>query len=204
MLRYETITDETLTLLRSIQSLPELKAARLAGGTALALQLGHRQSVDIDIFGKTLPGSDVLLELYRRIGKVEPISLAEKINICWIDGIKVDTVNYPYPWIDAPVCEDSLRLASVKDIAAMKIAAIVNRGTKKDFIDIFYLLELFSLPDILSLYTGKYNDASLFMAVKSLTYYDDAETDPMPLMFRNISWENVKRRVSDCVREMMG
>ena len=75
---------------------------------------------------------------------------------------------------------------------------------KKDFIDIFYLLELFSLPDILSLYTGKYNDASLFMAIKSLTYYDDAETDPMPLMFRNIFWENVKRRVSDCVREMMG
>ena len=60
-------------------------------------------------------------------------------------------MNYPYPWIDAPVCEDSLRLASVKDIAAMKIAAIVNRGTKKDFIDIFYLLELFSLPDILSI-----------------------------------------------------
>lgn len=162
MLHYETITDETLTLLRSIQSLPELKDARLAGGTALALQLGHRQSVDIDIFGRILPGSDVLLELYRRIGKVEPISLSEKINICWIDGIKVDTVNYPYPWIDAPVCGDSLRLASVKD------------------------------------------NASLFMAVKSLTYYDDAETDPMPLMFRNISWENVKRRVSDCVREMMG
>lgn len=78
MLHYETITDETLTLLRSIQSLPELKDARLAGGTALALQLGHRQSVDIDIFGKILPGSDVLLELYRRIGKVEPISLSEK------------------------------------------------------------------------------------------------------------------------------
>lgn len=84
------------------------------------------------------------------------------IHIYIVDGIKVDIVNYKYPWLDDVVLEQGLRLASVSDIAAMKITAIIGRGTKKDFIDIAFLLHHFSLEEILHFYAAKYNDSSGF------------------------------------------
>ena len=104
-------------------------------------------------------------------------------------------VNYKYPWLDDVVLEQGLRLASVSDIAAMKITAIIGRGTKKDFIDIAFLLHHFSLEEILHFYAAKYNDSSVFMAMKSLAYFDDAEADPMPDMFVNQSWQQVKAHI---------
>ncbi len=86
-------------------------------------------------------------------------------------------------------------MASFKDIAAMKITAVVGRGTKKDFIDIAFLLRHFSLDEILSFYSLKYNDGSIFMAMKSLAYFDDAENEPMPDMFVNQSWEQIKEYI---------
>ena len=111
------------------------------------------------------------------------------------NGIKVDFVNYKYPWIDAAVCEDGVLLAGIRDIAAMKISAIIGRGTKKDFIDIAFLLQKFSPKEILDFYSLKYSDGSIFMALKSLTYFDDAESDIMPDMLAEKSWEKVKKEV---------
>ena len=97
-----------------------------------------------------------------------------------VDGIKVDIVNYPYPWIDSPIVENGVTLAGIQDIAAMKLSAITNRGTKKDFIDYYFLLKTYSLKELLDLYVRKFADAQLFTAIKSLTYFQDAEVDPMP------------------------
>jgi hypothetical protein len=88
-------------------------------------------------------------------------------------------VNYKYPWLDNAVTEDGIVLAGIRDIAAMKIAAIIGRGTKKDFIDIAFLLQKFSLKEILDFYSLKYNDGSVFMALKSLAYFEDAESEIM-------------------------
>lgn len=93
-------------------------------------------------------------------------------------------------------------LASIKDIAAMKITAIIGRGTKKDFIDIYFLLQQFSLSEILDLYLQKYPDGSLFIALKSLSFFDDAENDPMPIMFENISWGDVKQGIRDAITSL--
>ena len=98
-----------------------------------------------------------------------------------------------------PVPGDGVTLAGIKDIAAMKIAAIVGRGTKKDFIDMHFLLKRFSLQEILDLYMQKYPDGSIFSAMKSLSYFEDAEPDPMPLMFEEVSWETVKQSIRDAV-----
>ena len=98
-----------------------------------------------------------------------------------------------------PVPGDGVTLAGIKDIAAMKIAAIVGRGTKKDFIDMHFLLKRFSLQEILDLYMQKYPDGSIFSAMKSLSYFKDAEPDPMPLMFEEVSWETVKQSIRDAV-----
>ena len=199
MLHYETITPETHSLLEKLSDLSVLKDARLVGGTALALQLGHRTSTDLDFFGRINADSEELRDILREIGSVEIASVSKNINIFWINGIKVDMVNYPYPWLDLPIEENRVRLASLNDIAAMKIAAIVNRGTKKDFIDLYTLLQSFSLDNILDMYSRKYSDGSLFIVMKSLIYFDDAETDPMPNVLNDTTWEDVK----DCLRTVV-
>lgn len=200
MLHYETIVPEARSLLEKLSDLPVLKDARLVGGTALALQLGHRTSVDLDFFGRISADSEELRSILRDVGHVEVTSVSKNINIFWINDIKVDIVNYPYPWIDMPIDADGVRLASLNDIAAMKVSAIVNRGTKKDFIDIYTLLQSFTLDDILDMYSRKYSDGSLFIVMKSLTYFDDAETDPMPDVLSDITWESVKDCIGTVVR----
>lgn len=200
MLHYETIIPETHSLLEKLSALPVLEDARLVGGTALALQLGHRTSVDLDFFGRINADSEELRDILREVGRVEVASVSKNINIFWINGVKVDMVNYPYPWLDLPIVEDGVRLASLNDIAAMKVSAIVNRGTKKDFIDLYMLLQHFALDEILDMYSRKYSDGSLFIVMKSLTYFDDAETDPMPNVLNDTTWETVKDFLRKVVR----
>ena len=91
-----------------------------------------------------------------------------------IDGVKVDFVNYNYPWLNEPIIEEGIQLASIEDIAAMKINAIINRGTKKDFIDIDFLLERYSLAQILELYQQKYGVKDYQIALRCLSYFEDA------------------------------
>ena len=202
MLHLETIESNTLELLRKLQSLYIFKNSRLVGGTALALQLGHRKSVDLDLFGTIEITPEEIQEVCRKAGELEISKVSRNINIFWIDGIKVDCVNYPYGWLDECRVLDGIRLASVNDIAAMKISAIINRGTKKDFIDLYFLLQEMSLNHILDLYDQKYPDGSRFIAIKSLTYFEDAESDPMPYMFSDITWDNVKVSIIDEVRKL--
>jgi len=192
MLYLETVESSTLELLKKLQRLPVLEQTRLVGGTALALQLGHRKSIDLDFFGTVDCEAEYLRESIAGIASLTILKESPHIHIYIVDGIKVDIVNYKYPWLDDVVLEQGLRLASVSDIAAMKITAIIGRGTKKDFIDIAFLLHHFSLEEILHFYAAKYNDSSVFMAMKSLAYFDDAESDPMPDMFVNQSWQQVK------------
>ena len=195
MLYLETVESSTLELLKKLQRLPVLEQTRLVGGTALALQLGHRKSIDLDFFGTVDCEAEYLRESIAGITSLTILKESPHIHIYIVDGIKVDIVNYKYPWLDDVVLEQGLRLASVSDIAAMKITAIIGRGTKKDFIDIAFLLHHFSLEEILHFYAAKYNDSSVFMAMKSLAYFDDAEADPMPDMFVNQSWQQVKAHI---------
>lgn len=199
MLQYQTIYPATLQLLKDLQSLELLKECRLVGGTALALQLGHRRSVDLDFFGTVLQTPDELQDLLRENHDVTIVKESKNIHIYLIDGVKVDIVNYKYDWIDTPVEEDGIRLADVKDIAAMKVAAIIGRGTKKDFIDLYFLLKQYSLKELLELYLQKYPDGSLFIAIKSLSYFEDAEADPMPVMFEEVSWPDVKALIGESI-----
>lgn len=172
---------------------------RLVGGTALALQLGHRNSIDLDFFGHIEVEDEDLLETLRKHGKLEILKLSQNIKIFTLDGIKVDIVNYAYPWIDDAVLEDGLRLAAPRDIAAMKINAIEGRGTKKDFVDVFELLKTYSLNDILVFHKEKYPEASTFRALMSLSYFEDAESQPLPKMFIPENWEEMKKKILDAV-----
>jgi len=203
MLHYETILPGTLELLKKIQSLDIFKESRLVGGTALALQLGHRQSVDLDLFGNVTASLDELKEELSMFASVSPLSSSKLMRFLIVDGIKVDVVNYPYDWIDSPIIENGIVIAGIRDIAAMKLSAITNRGTKKDFIDYYFLLQAYPLRELIRFYIDKYSDAQLFTALKSLTYFDDALDDPMPKMAENLEWDSVKRTIVKAVNEYL-
>ena len=196
MLSFQTILPDTLELLRTLMQMPELENMRLVGGTSLALQYGHRRSVDLDFFGETTADVDELTDaLRKRVEKVVIGGHSKRIKAYFLNGVKVDIVNYNYDWIDDQFIEDGLRLASPKDIAAMKVNAIIGRVTKKDFIDIYYLLKHFSFSELLQFYLQKYKDGSEFRALLSMAYFGDADPHPMPYMFENVEWQAIKQHI---------
>ena len=202
MLSFRTIVPDTLELLRCLTQEPFLKDCRLVGGTALALQYGHRSSIDLDFFGAFDIDGDEMFDILSSYGNIEKQQTSKTIRVFTINGVKVDIVNYSrYPWLEEPVEEDGLRLASPKDIAAMKIGAIEGRGSRKDFVDMYFLLQHFSLEEILDFYAQKYPNYSLYRALMSLTYFVDAEKFDMPKMFMDFDWEECKSFILNKVKE---
>ena len=203
MLSFRTIVPHTLELLRHLMAEPYLQGCRLVGGTSLALQYGHRSSVDLDMFGDVPDDDLALLDILERFGTVQGQKTSKYIKSFVVDAIKVDFVNYSrYPWIDDAVVEDGLRLASPKDIAAMKTYAVQNRGSKKDFIDMYFLLQHFTLEEILGFYSQKYPNYSMFRTRMSLTYFEDAENQECPKMWVDVDWKTVKESISQAVRQV--
>lgn len=196
MLSLQTVQPDTLELLKTLMRLPILSDTRLVGGTALALQYGHRRSVDLDFFGHTTENVDELTEAIREeVGNIQTLSATKRIKVYNIQNVKVDIVNYDYPWIDDAVIEGDIRMASPKDIAAMKVNAVIGRGTKKDFIDIFFLLQHYTFDELLQFYKKKYPDGSEFRALLSMAYFADADLQAMPYMYENIEWSDIKQRI---------
>ena len=201
MLSLQTIQPDTLELLKWLAVQPELHETRLVGGTALALQYGHRQSVDLDFFGRFPQDPEELLVMASKVGQVVIHSRSKFILQLAIDEVKVDFVEYSrYAWIDAPIEENGFILASDKDIAAMKVNAIMGRGTRKDFIDLYVLLQRYSLAEIMGFYKQKYPEGSEYRALISMTYFEDAEMQTMPTMFIPTSWEEMKSVIIQAVK----
>ncbi|GAB6391466.1 MAG: nucleotidyl transferase AbiEii/AbiGii toxin family protein [Treponematales bacterium] len=193
MLHTDTLEKHALELVKKLLTVPILSETRLAGGTALAMQLGHRLSIDLDLFGNVTIDAAELLESLKRNG-MKPVLNYSSANSAQfiIDEVNVDIVRYHYQWLEDCKSEAGLRLAGLKDIAAMKLEAVTNRGTKRDFVDIYFLLKTFSLKQMLKLYSQKYLDSSPFNVLRSLTYFMDAETMPMPKMLLSADWEEIK------------
>ena len=203
MLQLQTVFPDALELLKKLSSRPEMSGLRLVGGTALALQYGHRQSIDLDFFGTLAVEQDDIIEMFSSMDSFTIHNRTKRILQGALRGIKVDVIDYSqYPWIDAAIVEDGITLASPRDIAAMKINAIEGRGTRKDFVDIYFLLQHYSLSQMLDFYTQKYPNYSLFRALLSLTYFDDAEQQAMPKMLANASWEEIKTTITKEVSKL--
>ena len=200
MLSYQTIQPDTLELLKRLMAEPLFDGTRLVGGTALALQFGHRSSIDLDLFGTIEEDTELTTEVLEGIGPTIPGKCSAHIKTYRICGVKTDFVSYDrYPWIDAPVLEDGLRLASPKDIAAMKVNAIQGLGTRKDFVDMYFLIQRYGLNQVMQFYKAKYPEYSEYRAMLSLTYFEDAEQNPMPEMFVGVSWKAMKQSILKAV-----
>jgi len=180
MLFKESLTSSTLNIIHQLLNLEELNDFELVGGTALSLQIGHRISIDIDLFCQnpfeTINLKETLLENF---GNHE-ISFdyeAKNTLVGSVDQIKVDFIRHAYPKLKESRIIEGIRLCSLEDIAAMKISVITDNGTRiKDFVDLYYLLQIFSLRDIIGFYEKKYKSENTFHALKSITYFDNLDS----------------------------
>lgn len=201
MLQTQTIQPELLELLKKIMSSSIFNGFNLVGGTSLALQIGHRFSVDIDMFGKQEIDEFEFVDELSNFGKVIVIKKSKNVLILSVNGIKVDFVNYKYPLLEEITIVENIRLASDKDISAMKLNAIAGRGSRKDFIDLHFLLQKYSLKEMISFYNTKYADGSEFMVLKSLTYFEDAESEEIPILFQKLDWNEVKVSIQKALND---
>ena len=201
MLHYETVDEGTLGLLKQLQSLDVLSEMRLVGGTSLALQIGHRKSIDIDLFGILNVEFDILIDELKTLGEVVLLKNSKNIHSLLINNIKVDIVNYNYKWLTNKMTIDNIYFATIEDIAAMKLNAIMGRGSKKDIIDLYFILKNYTLSTLIDLYSQKYHDGSIFLVLKSLAYFDDADEQEMPFMFHNTSWQTMKNNIKKALAD---
>lgn len=198
MLHTETIDQSTLELLKKLQSKKYLDGFFLVGGTALTLLYGHRKSIDIDLFSDFSFDSGKLLESLSSDFQFQLFFTAENTIKRSIDGIKVDFIAHRYPLIGQSVIEDGISILAVEDIAAMKLNAIAVSGQQvKDFIDIYYLLDHFSLTELISFYRKKYAQYNEANVIKSITWFNDVILNDWPVILKDKkpNWEEIKKRI---------
>lgn len=199
MFQLKSIDKDTFLLLKNLAQRDYVYDFSLAGGTALALQLGHRISIDLDFFTDKEFDSNQLLEQLKVDFIITNATTAKNTLNMFIDfqgkSIKVEFLRHHYPLIGDYINNDGLRLFSIKDIAAMKLNAIANRGSKKDFYDIYTLLLSHSITELIDFFKLKYQVINAFTVIKSLTYFEDAGLEPDPKTLEPITWEDVKRKI---------
>jgi predicted nucleotidyltransferase component of viral defense system len=207
MLQTKTVEPSTLAVLNRLMQVDELKKFSLVGGTALALMYGHRISVDIDLFSH-LPfdNQQIIIALENEFKEDFFLQVnKEKFGIfCFIDSIKIDIIKHPHDLIANTVTIDNIRMYDVKDIAAMKISAILGRGKKKDFWDLYELLKHFSLAEIIGNYFQKFPKQQLAISIPyAITYFDEADESETPICLNNLTWDEVKQNIKKAVREYL-
>jgi len=155
----------------------------LAGGTSLALQLGHRDSVDFDFFKKADIDTSALFNRSKEVfvgHKVYKINEEKNtLDVLIDDEINLSFLSYDYPHIKEFKKEANLTLASVLDIASMKLSAILSRATEKDYIDLYYIFKEYDLKTVLDVFKEKYHDTDINLVLKSLVYFEDIEMEPI-------------------------
>ncbi len=207
MLHRETVEPGTLSLLKELMEIEPLSDFALVGGTALSLKHGHRSSVDLDLFlNKQFDHNLITASLKRQFGKGYAV---ESKNVkwgifCYVNNIKVDIVYYKHPLIQEIEIVEGIRMYSDNDIAAMKINAILGRGTKKDFWDLHELLQKFSLAEIISFHEKKFPEQNLLITIpQAIVYFDDADETNPPVSFKHQKWEVIKKDIQKKVREFL-
>lgn len=172
-----------------------VKDAYLAGGTAAALLLGHRISIDFDFFTRKEFTPRELATALSKAGAFEEEQASRGTVLGRFEGIRFSCFFYDYPLLGPTRKYQGIEMADLRDIAAMKLDAIGSRGAKRDFIDLYFICQSgYRLPDIFRLYDQKYGrlTSNRVHLEKSLVYFDDGEADEMPKMLKPVSWEEIK------------
>lgn len=201
MLHKETVAEPTLELLRRLMTLPELASFSLVGGTNLALRLGHRISVDIDLFSNVSFDLDEVRDtIALTFPQVLELTARNQTLLYQINGVKTDLIRHQYDNIESVETIEGIRLASLPDVVAMKLGAIAGRGAKKDFWDIHALLVQFSVKEMVDFFSRKYPLSDPGQVVRSLVYFDNADPQQDPVDLLNVTWPEVKENLRDHIK----
>jgi hypothetical protein len=191
----EAISSEQRTALQAL-SASTSERFYLAGGTGLCLRLAHRRSLDIDLFRYEAFDPEALV---RRLGHagVELSNVRTEPSTLWADveGVPTSWMAFPYPTVLPPQAALGVPVASLEDIAAMKLEAIASRGARKDFVDLYFICqEGLALRDAVAAFKQRFASARPDVAhrVMSLTYFDDAEREPDLLLLRQVEWPTIR------------
>jgi hypothetical protein len=188
----------------------------LAGGTALALQIGHRVSTDLDWFSTDLcllaPEREAIRWTLRvaseqaldESGQFEVVSEQDGLLVTRLLGADVSFVYQPHPLLEPTVPYRGIQLASPTDIGLMKLAAINSRGTRRDFVDLYSLRDIVALDRLLELAAIKYADRPSFLpvAARALAYFGDAEPQPMPRLLQPVEWADIRAYCEAAARRL--
>jgi hypothetical protein len=180
----------------------------LGGGTALGLVYGHRRSIDFDWFTADAIGDPMRLaaELRGAGVSLEVTSVDRGTLHGTVDGVRLSLLEYRYPLLaqPVPVPSSAARLLSLDDIGAMKLSAVTQRGSRKDFVDLYVLATRHKpLKQLLEAYTRKFAIADVGHVYFGLAYFDDAESEPMPEMLWPLAWEDVRRSFQDWLKALL-
>lgn len=200
------LKPEQINVLRQLGPIARKYDFYLAGGTAISIYLGHRTSVDLDWFTQNELGDAMYLAENLRRAKLDftteqtaPGSLHGNIT-----NVRVTFLEFRYPLLQPLTMwkEMNCSLASLDDLACMKLSAIVQRGARKDFCDIYALgIKHRPLYEMLDLYKQKFNVLDISPVLYGLAYFDDAESERMPAMLWNVSWKEIRKNISDWVKK---
>lgn len=194
----KAIDNKTKRVLRKIALSGIGENFYLAGGTALAIELGHRKSMDLDWFSPDNFSNARLKEMISKSGVFE-LTGEDKGTIHGIlDGVRVSFLRYGYKMLFPRLDFENVKLADERDIAAMKIDAVSSRGSRKDFVDLFFLLGKYSLAALIGMFEKKYAGIKFnkLHILKSLVFFEDAENEPMPEMLEPAEWEEIKKKIT--------
>ena len=194
----KVLSPEAWSIVRRLVADGCLETWTLAGGTGLALQLGHRYSEDLDFFSSEALETDALI---KRLSKVGPLSIQSRSSATLhavLESLRVSFLGMEAPLVYPGTLYRGLTLADPRDVAVMKLVAIGGRGSRKDFVDLYFYLQAGgSLESTLALARRRFQriDYNEYHLLKSLVYFEDAETEPLPRMLRKASWPAIKKRI---------
>lgn len=198
-----TATGELIALFQE-KSPSFLRKFYLSGGTGLALQLGHRESEDLDFFSQDYFSPQKIETELKAFGSLLETELADGTLNTFLNKVKLQFLEYPHPMLQPFIIWNGLQISSILDIACTKLQTVGARGSKKDFIDIYFLLKKFSLSELLDVTVKKYKGSNYSQAhiLKSLVYFTDAEKQPMPRMHQDVTWEEMKLAIVKAVKSV--
>ncbi len=191
----KALLPDTIRALKLVSKISIVKKSYLAGGTALALHLAHRYSFDLDFFTRTVFDEKTLLSELKTLPEYKEDGTGWRTVWGKVSKTKFSLFYYEYPLIKKTVKFEGIQILQKEDIAAMKIHADEDTGTKRNFFDLYFLAQEFSLERMLKFYNQKYGNLKehIYITIRSLNYFADAERDDDPKMLKKVSWEEVKK-----------
>lgn len=204
-MHWDILDQERQALLPAL-SLVKAQGFYLAGGTALALQLGHRTSIDFDFY--TASNWHEILPLETALRQVMSFTtdhIADGTLIGHCNTVELSFFRYQYPLIAPLIDTDSLHVAAVADIAAMKMVALSQRGLRRDFIDIHAIATQYGMREVFAWTQKKFPQLDAYILLRALTYFEDADSDPADARIRllqPVEWSQVKQYCIAAAREL--